>query len=149
MGIGRKDKLSTVEPGFTIDSETSPRRGRLRKGGSKQSIISEGRWTRGIGLSEEKNVRGVGGNKIDTVRMLGAKLGREPLILKRAKERESLKVVGKGGTSRKKTLNKRITAKKFKTGIGSQRRGRWRIKKDLGRNKVAKTSKGRRSRDRE
>ena len=41
MGIGRKDKLNTVKPGFTIDSETSPREGGLRKGGSKQSVISE------------------------------------------------------------------------------------------------------------
>ena len=48
---------------------------------------------------EKDNVRRIGSDKIDTVRMFRVKFGRnEPLILKSANEREPLKVVGKGGT---------------------------------------------------
>ena len=92
----------------------------------------------------------MGGNEIDTVRMFRTKLGRERTI---DIEESKRKRIFKGSRERrnlergKKTLNKRITAEKFKTRVGSQRRSRGRIKKDLSRNKVAKTSKGRRSRD--
>ena len=94
----------------------------------------------------------MGCNKINTVRMLGAKFGRERTI---DVEESKRKRVFKSGRKRKRrnlkrrkeTLSKRITAEKFETRVGGQRRSRKRIKKDLSRNKVAKTSKGRRSRN--
>ena len=83
--------------------------------------------------------------------MLRTKFGRERTIDIEKSKRER---IFKGSRKRrnfergKKTLNKRITTEKFKTRVRSQRRSRGRIKKNLCRNKVAKTSKGRRSRNR-
>ena len=52
VGIRRKNKSSTIKPGFAVNSESSPRGGRLRKRGSKQGVIRESRWTRRMSLSE-------------------------------------------------------------------------------------------------
>ena len=114
MGLRRINKLNTVEPGFTIDSQTSSEGGGLGKGGGKKGIIGKGRGTGGVGFSKEKDIGRVGSNKIYTIRMFRAKFGGDRTIDIEETKRER---VFKGGRERR-NLNRR--KKRLSKGIASK-----------------------------